>query len=45
VEGIIMTTRQINHIAQDTAVIVGIMLYLAAVFTCLMALLMEMAVE
>jgi len=40
-----MTTRQINHMAQDTAVIVGIMLYLAAVFASLMALLMAIATE
>jgi len=40
-----MTTLQINHMAQDTAVVVGVMLYLAAVFACLMAFLMAFASE
>jgi len=40
-----MTTRQINHMAQDMAVVVGVMLYLATVFACLMALLMAFASE
>jgi hypothetical protein len=44
-EDIIMTIRQINHMAQDAAVVVGIMLYLTAVFACLMALLMAIASE
>jgi len=34
-----MSTRQIQHFAQDSAAVVGILLYLAVVFACLTAVL------
>ncbi len=40
-----MTTRHLNEMVQDTAVVIGVMVYLAAVFACLMGLLMAIAAK